>query len=48
VSYLTIDRWVSRAAYETFVQADPAAYAALDRRGDALTVRERRLGSFDD
>ena len=45
--YLTIDRWLSRAAYEAFVRAAGPAYAALDRRGDALTVRERRLGAFD-
>ena len=45
--YLTIDRWISRAAYEAFVRAGEPAYAALDRRGDALTVRERRLGAFD-
>ncbi len=44
--YLTIDRWLSRAAFEAFVQTAGSAYAALDRRGDALTVRERRLGAF--
>ena len=44
--YLTIDRWLSRAAYEAFARTAGPAYAALDRRGDALTVRERRLGSF--
>ena len=45
--YLTIDRWLSRVAYEAFARAAGPAYAALDRRGDALTVRERRLGAFD-
>lgn len=45
--YLTIDRWRSRASYEAFVQAAKPAYAALDCRGDALTVHERRLGAFD-
>ncbi len=45
--YLTIDRWLSRAAYEAFLQTAGPAYAALDRRGDALTVRERHLGAFD-
>ena len=45
--YLTIDRWRSRAAFEAFVRAAGPAYAALDSRGDALTVRERRLGAFD-
>jgi heme-degrading monooxygenase HmoA len=45
--YLTVDRWLSRAAYDAFVLASGSAYAALDRRSDALTVRERRLGSLD-
>jgi heme-degrading monooxygenase HmoA len=45
--YLTVDCWRSRAAYDAFVQASGSAYAALDRRGDALTVRERRLGALD-
>jgi len=45
--YLTIDRWHSRAAYEAFLQKAGPAYAALDRRGDALTVRERHIGAFD-
>ncbi len=46
--YLTIDRWRSRAAYEAFTHASAPAYAALDLRGDALTVSEHRLGVFDD
>jgi heme-degrading monooxygenase HmoA len=45
--WLTVDRWRSRASYEAFIQSAGPAYAALDRRGDALTVRERRLGAFD-
>ena len=45
--YLTVDRWRSRAAYDSFVQASGSAYTALDRRGEALTVRERRLGALD-
>ncbi len=45
--YLTIDRWHSRVAYEAFVQTAGPAYAALDRRGDALTARERRVGAFE-
>jgi heme-degrading monooxygenase HmoA len=45
--YLTVDRWRSRVAFDAFVEAAGSAYAALDRRGDALTVRERRIGAFD-
>ena len=44
--YLTIDRWLSRTAHEAFARAAGPAYAALDRRGEALTVHERRLGAF--
>ena len=43
-AYLTIDRWRSRAAYDAFLHDDRADYAALDARGDALTVEEARLG----
>jgi hypothetical protein len=46
--YLTIDRWRSRAAFDAFVRTSGPAYGALDLRGDALTVREHRLGAFDD
>lgn len=45
--YLTIDRWTDRAAYEAFRQSAAAAYAALDREGDALTLEETALGGFD-
>lgn len=46
--YLTVDRWTTRAAYEAFLQAARADYAALDARGDALTVEETRLGVLGD
>jgi hypothetical protein len=40
----TIDRWgVPRATYRAFPHA-----LALDRRGNALTVNEHRLGAFED
>jgi heme-degrading monooxygenase HmoA len=45
--YLTVDRWRSRAAFDSFAEAATPAYAALYRRGDALTVCERRIGAFD-
>jgi len=45
--YLTVDRWRYRAAFDAFVEAATPAYAALDRRGDALTVREHRIGAVD-
>ena len=46
--YLTIDRWESPLAYEAFLSAHAAEYAALDARGDALTTDEARLGELTD
>jgi heme-degrading monooxygenase HmoA len=46
--YLTMDRWTSRTAYEDFLQTARDDYAALDARGDALTVEETRLGVLAD
>jgi heme-degrading monooxygenase HmoA len=46
--YLTIDRWHSRAAYEAFLESAAAAYAALDRRGDGLTLEETPIGAVDE
>jgi heme-degrading monooxygenase HmoA len=38
--YLTIDRWKSRAAWHTFRRDHAAAYDALDRECEYLTVAE--------
>ena len=46
--YLTIDRWTSPEAYEAFLRRMRDDYAALDARGDALTVGEMRLGLLVD
>jgi heme-degrading monooxygenase HmoA len=45
--YLTLDRWVSREAFETFRQFHSQAYETLDRRFAELTTHEAALGSFD-
>ena len=45
-TYLTIDRWDSAAAYDAFLAVASARYAALDARGDALTLEERCLGRY--
>jgi len=45
--YLTLDRWRSRADYESFLADRRAAYSALDQEGDALTLEEARVGAFD-
>jgi heme-degrading monooxygenase HmoA len=44
--YVTIDRWVSQAAYEAFRSTQRADYEALDRSCAALTVCETALGSY--
>jgi 8-oxo-dGTP diphosphatase len=45
--YVTIDRWVSRAAFEAFREAYRADYDDLDRRSAGLTIAETPLGKFD-
>lgn len=42
--YLTIDRWADRASYDAFRHESADEYAAIDARGDALTVEEAALG----
>lgn len=44
--YLSIDRWRSAADYDDALAAAALDYAALDARGDALTLEERPLGRF--
>lgn len=44
--YLTLDRWASPEAYDAFDAARGAEYEALDRRCEALTAGETRLGGF--
>ncbi len=45
-SYLTIDRWSSEEAFRTFRKEHDSEYEALDRRCDALTGRETRVGAY--
>ena len=45
-TYVTLDRWTSRAAYEEFRIVHAAAYAALDEAASGLTLAERHLGTF--
>ena len=45
-TYVTLDRWTSRAAYEEFRIVHAAAYAALDEATAGLTLAERHLGTF--
>ena len=46
--YLTVDSWLTRAAYELFLQAHHGEYEALDAVCEGLTINERRIGAFED
>jgi heme-degrading monooxygenase HmoA len=45
--YLTIDRWSSGAAYETFRRDHETEYLELDRRCGSLTDHEAPIGAFE-
>lgn len=42
--YLTIDRWVSKEAYENFMNQRESEYKALDANCEDLTEQESPLG----
>lgn len=44
--YLTLDYWVSEEAFLAFRAANLADYEAIDRRFEALTENEERIGDF--
>jgi quinol monooxygenase YgiN len=44
--YITIDRWVSPQAFETFRQKFATEYKALDESCESLTEKETPLGTF--
>jgi heme-degrading monooxygenase HmoA len=46
--YLTHDSWDSREEYEKFRMDFRTAYEAMDKIGDGLTVREMRIGYFEE
>ncbi|HEX7025028.1 MAG TPA: antibiotic biosynthesis monooxygenase [Gemmatimonadales bacterium] len=46
--YLTLDRWISRDAWEAFLRDHRAEYAALDRRCESLTAMEQEIGSYEE
>jgi heme-degrading monooxygenase HmoA len=45
--YFTLDHWDSETAFEQFKDANQAAYAAIDRLTEHLTLFERRLSTFN-
>jgi heme-degrading monooxygenase HmoA len=42
--YLTIDRWESAEAYDTYMERSRAEYERLDQRFEALTASEQMVG----
>ena len=46
-TYLTMDFWASRQAYETFMATHAAEYEGLDAAGKELTLRERKIGWYE-
>jgi quinol monooxygenase YgiN len=46
--FITIDRWRSAEAYDSFRSAFSAEYAALDARCAQLTAQEILRGEFDE
>jgi quinol monooxygenase YgiN len=44
--FLTLDHWVSEAAFQDFEAAKGPVYAQLDQQFEALTVHEERLGTI--
>lgn len=46
--YLTLDRWVSREAYQTFRRARDGEFRALDRRCETLTAQEVEVGEYEE
>ena len=46
-SYVTLDFWSSREAYEAFRRRHRAEYEALDAECALLTTAETRLGMFE-
>jgi heme-degrading monooxygenase HmoA len=45
--YLTIDRWTSVAAFESFREQWRSEYETLDRYCEQLTEREALVGRFE-
>jgi len=46
--YVTVDRWRSKGAYETFRDEHRGEYQIIDEKCRALTDEERHVGSFID
>jgi len=45
--YLTLDFWETREEYEKFKKENAAEYERIDRECAGMTVRESRVGEFE-
>lgn len=45
--YVTIDRWTSREALDSFYESFREEYEALDRRCERFTLMETKIGDFE-
>ncbi len=45
-TYVTVDLWVSRAAFLAFQRRSRAAYQRIDRRCESLTEMEKKIGAW--
>ncbi len=45
--FLTLDFWASRQAYKQFKASHAAEYERLDAAGEELTLRERKIGWYE-
>ncbi len=46
--FVTIDHWTSSSAFQESLPTVREAYHRLDEEGASLTLREQRLGAFED
>jgi heme-degrading monooxygenase HmoA len=46
-TYLILDFWASRQAYEAFMAAHATEYGRLDAVGGELTLKERKIAWFE-
>ena len=46
-TYLTLDFWASREAYDAFREANLTDYVALDRACQEMTLSERKIGGYE-
>jgi hypothetical protein len=45
--YLTMDFWQSRGAYEEFMAEHRKEYEEMEKAGETLSVKERKIGWFE-